>query len=302
MNYVSIVFDIIMNRRKFIKECCYYTACGLIGTTSFYSGEFIYSILDTEKKAYIKESPKNNLKYNNPKNKYALIITGEDTSKDCVDNTLKLVKKGLLNKGYSNMFFLGESQRSDSSSKENLKDLINKLSKKITKQDAFFLYILCHGSKQYEPLFFSSETSLKLDYEYISNEELSNIINPIESKYSIGYINSCYGGDIAKHFGDGNNSIGISPTKEGKVVSGGSLSVEDEKKYGSHVSYMSLYFFSAMAGKLPDGERINSPNNLEDLFDFAAIETDKKDRRLGSLFNNTPSLYSKNINPKNVYL
>ncbi len=65
---------------------------------------------------------------------------------------------------------------------------------------------------------------------------------------------------------------------------------------------MTLFFFSAMAGKLPDGKKVDCPRNLEDLFDYASIETDKRDRYFGSFANTTPSLFSNNIDPKLILI
>lgn len=274
-------------------------ACAALGFGLFV-GYNSYILYDNSKVASVKEVSFSQSVPMVPEKRYALIITGKNMMEDSSRNTLNLVNSGLNGCGYSKIYTLGKYMNSTPSSKSSLEEVIKELNSEMTDKDSLFVYCLTHGSPKFAP-YILGDTFFSLDKGNISGKEISEFVHQINSMYTICYFNGCFAARAAQDVGFG-NVVGISPIKLGNAVSGAALSDADEERFGKTVSYFSLYFFSAMARQLPDGTPVQIQTDLNSVFDFAANQSDLRDRYLGQLSNTTPTIFSKDLDPKNIKL
>ena len=197
-------------------------------------------------------------------------------------------------------------------SKKHTIEALEHLGKEIKENDVFFMYVMTHGYKTRPiPFIYGGQSTLMtFDNEFwITEKELEERLSDIHSHYSVTFFNSCYGGGFAKRLGKGRN-IGISVSREDKSTMGYS-GVKISEKYGDFISAFTMFFFSVLKGSLPDGKKIDFPNDLSTAFRASSIyerishDDDMKRvywKKMFSFFKNTPHLFYDKINPGQVVL
>lgn len=283
------------------------------------AGGIIYPYFDLTKNASIKirhgDSAFESV-IDKSRKKHGLIITGKprkQSDKHTHDNTSELVYNTLLERGFQkeNLYILKgknePSQRLDCntlpSDKKHLKEVLDHLYKEVTAKDFFFMYYLGHGGKTGMVLPVG-QSKISLYQGTVRERELEELLIDLNPNHSVTYFNSCHSGGFSIRLGKGRN-IAISTSKKNKNTYGVVGEVL-EKKYGAFDSVFTLFFFSALRGKMPNGERVpfNYINkSIEDIFDYAAdVQISAKGIRLGGIGKMTPHLVYGKINPKEVRL
>ena len=167
------------------------------------------------------------------------------------------------------------------------------------------MYVLSHGDKTLDFLPIGQSIFLLGDGT-VSERELEDLLSDLHPDHSITYFNSCYSGGFARRLGKGRN-IAISTSRADKFTVSYFGPVVREK-HGRYASNFSLYFFSALRRKFPNGDGIVlDDGSIDGVFDFASERSHQADlgalsKYLRPLSKNTPHLVYGNINPKDVKL
>lgn len=251
-----------------------------------------------------------------PRKKHGLILVGdtkEEKDKESDTNTSNLVYKTLSEHGYKedNLYFLKNEEGLDKklnchvlpSSKKHLKETLNHLSKDISSEDMFFMYVLSHGNTTLRFFPLGQSNILLSKEEKIQEKELEEFLSDLHPDHSITYFNSCHSGGFAKRLGKRRN-IAISTSKKSKITSG-FLGPFLENKFGPYTTPFTLFFYSTLRGQMPNGEKIYEENKtIGGAFEYAALRQyySTTDSRLGPICKNTPHLIYGKIDPNEVRL
>ena len=218
-----------------------------------------------------------------PRNKYGLIVIGQNGPiqgklgmNKVFRDTSDLVYRALNSNGYDkeNIFVL-EDRETDTrhrlpSTGDSLDAVIELLAKKITPHDAFFMYVLAHGSR--DGFFHGGEGTLNIGVDRISEVYLSRILGSLNPNHAVYFFNNCFAGGFAQRVGQGRN-ITIATSQYNKATSA---------QYFPVASKFTSEFFSKLLQQGSQGK-----TSVDSLFTEAACKSHTKYSLLKKKYSST---------------
>lgn len=229
--------------KYFTKGKCKPLGAAIIFASTLFSGCALYSnkirIVEGQlhPKSLVQRIEKEGVIKNNKKDKYAILITGNNEKRFVYDLWYSYYTLLENNFKKENIYLLDEDGKEKIcpfsgffkdkikypvdgiSTADNIESLLSHLSKKIDENDLLFINISSHGNKY-------NYKSSKGDEEYftislpglnLTNKVLKIWLDKVESDKTIILIDSCYSGGFAKTFSKG-KYIGISSSKAEEVA------------------------------------------------------------------------------------
>ncbi len=277
-------------------------------------GRLTYPIFDLSSSVCVK-SRKEKGKFEpvnrSPRKKHGLIICDIDPDTEEDDrNTIKLVYQTLLERGFTNdNIYLLEGKKKPGidlrchtmpSDRSHLKEVLENLYQEVSREDSFFMCSLTHGERGLVlPL---GQSTIELSKGSVKEKELEELLSDIHPDHSLLYFNSCFSGGFAERLGKGRTVV-VATCRKYKMASG-NIGRELEKRYGKHNTISTLYFYSALRGKMPNGENLFFEDvSIEKAFDYSALKQYMKRPGLfGGVGKNTPQLFYDKIDPGDLTL